>query len=47
MTALKVPEFEKKVPFPKGFPFLFEAPAWSDEEVAAKRERQAAPIRGN
>jgi hypothetical protein len=27
-TALKVPVFEKKVPLPKGLPFLFEAPAW-------------------
>ena len=41
--ALNVPESEKKDPFPKGFPFLLEAPAWTSEPVAknAMSERKA------
>ena len=35
-TALKVPVVWKKVPFPKGFPFLLEAPAWVFGEHASK-----------
>ena len=35
-TALKVPVVWKKVPFPKGLPFLLEAAAWVFGEHASK-----------
>jgi len=41
-TALKVPVVWKKVPFPKGLPFLLEAPAWrvgAKARVVPRRRR--------
>jgi hypothetical protein len=44
-TALKVPVVWKKVPFPKGFPLLLEAPAWRCPEAEkSTRERVARRV---
>lgn len=42
-TALKVPVVWKKVPFPKGFPFLLDAPArlWEVQDRMDINKKQA------